>query len=180
MISLKEWMEVCNYKITEGSNYLWKCFGDDVYQLDSWSGDNRKGYSVCITFDTKDQTVYQVEVHDYKRKCAYRFINPDFKDALEAEYKSRGLDFTEATDEYEFVDLESEDDWLDKAIAIIAGEDYDTRVSIPLDLPEHELMALFKMAHEADMTFNAYLEKILRDLLADEGFIERMKSNKID
>jgi hypothetical protein len=60
-------------------------------------------------------------------------------------------------------------------LAIVAGEDYDTRVTIPLDFPEAELMVLFKQAHAADMTFNNFVEKVLREKLADEGFIERLK-----
>ena len=50
-------------------------------------------------------------------------------------------------------------------MAIKAGEEYDTRVSIPIDLPEEELMVLFKMAHERDMTFNDFVEQVLREQL---------------
>jgi hypothetical protein len=50
-------------------------------------------------------------------------------------------------------------------LAIVAGEEYDTRVSIPIDLPEAELMVLFKLAHEADMTFNDFVEQVLREQL---------------
>ena len=71
--------------------------------------------------------------------------------------------------------LESDDDWFQKALSIVAGEDYDTRVTIPIDLPEAELMVLFKAAHDADMTFNDFVEKILREKLADEGFINLLK-----
>jgi hypothetical protein len=42
-------------------------------------------------------------------------------------------------------------------------------------LPEAELMVLFKQAHAADMTFNDFVEKILREKLADEGFINLLK-----
>ena len=36
-------------------------------------------------------------------------------------------------------------------------------------------MNLFKMAHEADMTFNDYVTQILRDAFADSKFVERLK-----
>jgi predicted DNA binding CopG/RHH family protein len=82
----------------------------------------------------------------------------------------------EAWDDVDWCDLEADDDFIQKSLSIVAGEDYDTRVSIPIDLPDHELMAIFKMAHEADMTFNDFVEKILREKLADEGFVAGMKA----
>ena len=39
MITLKEWMELVDYRITEGSDYCWSCYGPDAYSLDSWNGD---------------------------------------------------------------------------------------------------------------------------------------------
>jgi hypothetical protein len=76
----------------------------------------------------------------------------------------------EAWENVDYVDLEANDDWIQKAQAIVAGEDYDTRVSIPIDLPEEELMVLFKMAHDRDMTFNDFIEQVLREQL------ERLKA----
>jgi hypothetical protein len=58
-------------------------------------------------------------------------------------------------------------DWLEKAQAIVASEVYDTRVSIPIELPDHELLVLFKMAHERDMKFNDFVEEVLKEALAD-------------
>ena len=93
---------------------------------------------------------------------------------VHGDYRDEKLN-DEAWDDTKWIDLESDDDWIQKALAIVAGEDYDTRVTIPLDLPEAELMVLFKAAHAEDMTFNDFVEKILREKLADEGFIERLK-----
>lgn len=109
--------------------------------------------------------VYEVQSHDFKNDRAYRLINPDFKDNRDSESTKRNVSLDEAWDEVNYVDLESDDDWIQKALAIAAGEDYDTRVSIPIDLPEEELMVLFKMAHERDMTFNDFVEQVLREQL---------------
>jgi hypothetical protein len=165
MITLKEWMEVADYRITEGGDYYG--FGTIGYALTSWNGD-QDGYSLEIIFDPKTQAVWQVEVCDYKHQRAYRLTNTEYKDKETNPSK-------EAWDGVQWVDLESDDDWIQKALAIRAGEDYDTRVSIPIDLPEAELMVLFKQAHAADMTFNDFVEKILREKLADAGFVERLK-----
>lgn len=165
MITLKEWMEVANYRITEGGDYF--AYGG-AYALTSWSGD-QDGYSIEIIFSPRTQEVYEVQACDYKHNRAYRLVHGDYRDEKLNE---------EAWDDVNWVDLESDDDWIQKALAIVAGEDYDTRVTIPLDLPEAELMVLFKAAHAEDMTFNDFVEKVLREALADSGFVERLKNDK--
>jgi hypothetical protein len=164
MITLKEWMEVVEYRVTEGSTFQWQCYGSNAYSLDSWDGD-RDGASFTVIFDTKTQTVYEVQSHDYKNQRAYRLVNPEFKFERDAESANRNVSLYEAWDNVNYVDLEADDDWIEKAQAIAAGEDYDIRVSIPIDLPEAELMVLFKMAHERDMTFNGFVEQVLREQL---------------
>lgn len=37
----------------------------------------------------------------------------------------------------------------------------DNRVEIPLDFSDEELLVLFKQAHEADVTFNEFVERAL-------------------
>jgi predicted HTH domain antitoxin len=41
----------------------------------------------------------------------------------------------------------------------------DNRVAIPIDLPDEELLELFKQAHYRDMTFNAFVEEILKNAI---------------
>lgn len=162
MITLKEWMEVANYRVTEGGDYF--AYGG-AYALTSWNGD-QDGYSIEIIFSPRTQEVYEVQACDYKHNRAYRLVHGDYRDEKLND---------EAWDDTKWIDLESDDDWFQKALSIVAGEDYDTRVTIPIDLPEAELMVLFKAAHDADMTFNDFVEKILREKLADEGFINLLK-----
>lgn len=161
MLTLKEWMELTEYRITEGSEYGWQCFGPNAYGLNSWSGE-QDGHSFNIEFDTRTQTVYVVEVCDYRHQRAYRIINPDYRQAYLNEAKTHGVREKEAWDDVDFVDLESDDDFIQKALAIRAGEDYDTRVSIPVDFPDDVLFTLMKQAHEQDITFNQHVENILK------------------
>ncbi len=168
MINLKEFMETVEYRITEGSDYGWNCYGSKAYSLSAWNGINGDGgWSGNIVFDTEDQTVYEVEICDYTNQRAYRIINPDFREAYNKESKDRGEFADCAWDNVKFTDLEVDSDWLEKAQAIVAGEVYDTRVSIPIELPDHELLVLFKMAHERDMKFNDFVEEILKEALAE-------------
>ena len=150
MITLKEWMEVVNYRITEGSNFMWDCYGPDSYSLDSWNGD-QDGHSFSITFDTKTQVVYEVQSHDYRNQRAYRLVNPDFASERDVESTDRSVSLSEAWDGVDYI------------------EDYDTRVTVPLDLDDHEMFTLMKMAHERDLTLNEFVEEILREQLNRMG-----------
>jgi len=166
MITLKQWLETFNYRITEGDTYGWSCYGPNARNFSAWNGlHDDGGWSGNVVFDTLTQTVYEVEVCDYTNERAYRIINSDYKKAHDNEAKSRGVSDDEAWDCVKFVDLETDEDWLTKAEAIVNGREYDTRVSIPIELPDNELLYLFKMAHERDMKFNDFVEDILKQAL---------------
>ena len=162
MITIKDFMELINYRITEGSDFCWDCYGPNAYRLDSWNGD-QNGHTVSILFDTNDQTVYETSVYDYRNDRAYRMIHPDYKDDHDTEAEGRNVNGNEAWEGVNYVDLETEEDFLEKATAIINQEDYDTRVDIPINLEDDVLFQLMKMAHERDLTLNQLFEEILRE-----------------
>lgn len=181
MITLKQWMETVNYRITEGDDYTWHCFGYNAYSLDSWDGE-QEGHTFHIIFDTRTQEVYQVEAHDYKNRRSYRLTNPDYLDAYKASVEEHGIDDV-AYDDVKFIDLETDEDWLEKAQAIFLGMDYDTRVSMPVDFTDAELLTYMKLAHEKDMTFNQLIEEALREAMKNfekdpDGFKQRAKAWK--
>ena len=164
MITLKDFMETVDYRITEGSDYCWQCYGHNAHMLDSWNGD-QDGHSLTVIFDTKTQTVYEVQAHDYVRQRAYRLVNPDFKAAHDREANQRDVNLNQAWDDVDYIDLETVEDFLEKAQAIVANEDYDTRVQVPVDFSDEELLTYMKMAHERDMTFNEFIETALRQVI---------------
>ena len=166
MITMKEWMELVDYKITEGSDYGWSCYGPNSYTLDSWNGvHGAGGYSFSIVFSTKTQKVYEVSMCDYTNDRAYRMINPKNQEKHRKEALARNVNLNEAWDECEYVELDVVDDFIQKALAIRAGEDYSTDVTVPIDLPDELLMFAFKAAHEANMTFNDWMNQMLRDFV---------------
>jgi hypothetical protein len=168
MITLKQFMETVDYRITEGSTYQWQCFGPNAYTLDSWNGE-QDGHTVSIIFDTRDQTVYQAMAYDYRRNRAYRMTNPDFKSEFDAECEDRDiLDQAWELDDgtpIKYVDLDVVEDFMEKARAIVNNEDYDTRVQVPVEFSDEELLTYMKMAHERDMTFNEFVEMALREVI---------------
>jgi len=166
MITMKEWMELVDYKITEGDTYGWSCFGPNAYQLSSWNGVHGKGgYSFNIIFSTKSHKVYQVEVCDYTNNRAYRMINPKNVEKHRKEAERRDVLENQAWDDVNYVDLDVDDDFIQKSLAIKAGEDYDTRVIMPVDFTDEELLTYMKMAHERDITFNQLVEEALREAI---------------
>jgi len=173
MITMKEWMELVDYKITEGDTFGWQCYGPNAYQLSSWNGLHDKGgWSFNIIFSTKTHKVYEVSVCDYTRNRAYRMIVENKREKHRAESEYREVNLNEAWDGVDYVDLEVDDDFIQKCLAIKAGEDYSTDVSIPLDLPDDLLMFAFKAAHAENVTFNDWMNKMLK------SFIDKVEEGK--
>ena len=164
MITLKDFMVTIEYRITDGSSYGWRCYGNDAYCIDHWD-QVQDGINLSIIFDTKNHTVYEATVYDYTTDRAYRLTNPDFIQAHKDEAKLRGSNRDEAWDDVNYIDLETDEDFLEKATAIFQRKEYDTRVIIPLTLPDNEMLVLMSMAHERDMTFNDFIEEVLREAL---------------
>jgi hypothetical protein len=163
MITMKEWMELVDYKITEGGEYGWQCYGPNAYCLDSWNGVHGKGgYSFSIIFSTKTQKVYEVTMCDYTNDRAYRMIAKNKQEKHRKEAKLLNVNLNEAWDDVDYVDLDVVDDFIQKALAIRAGEDYSTDISVPIELPDDLLMFAFKAAHEENMTFNDWMNRMLK------------------
>ena len=174
MLNMQEWMELVDYRITECSKYGWDCYGPNSYSLDSWNGvHGTGGYSFNIIFNTKSQKVYEVSVCDYTNDRAYRMINPKNVEKHRKEADLRGSNLNEAYDGVEYVDLEVNDDFIQKGLAIISGEDYDTGVLVSIDLPDDLLLDAALEAHKRNITLNEYINMALRSL------IEKVNSDKI-
>jgi predicted nuclease with TOPRIM domain len=104
---------------------------------------------------------------DYTNDRAYRMINPKFQKKHATEAEMRNVNLNEAWDDVDYVDLDVVDDFIQKALAIRAGEDYDTRVQVEVDFSDEELLQYMKMAHERDMTFNELVEEALRHAISE-------------
>lgn len=166
MISMKEWMELVDYKITEGSDYMWSCYGPNAYTLDSWNGVHGVGgHSFSIVFSTKSQKVYEVSMCDNTNNRAYRMINPKNVEKHRTESQHRGVLANQAWDNVNYIDLDVDDDFIQKALAIRTGEDYDTRVLVPVDFSDEDLLKYMKLAHERDITFNELVVQALTEAI---------------
>lgn len=104
---------------------------------------------------------------DYTNDRAYRMINTKFQEKHRKEAMERGVNLNEAWDDVDYVELDVVDDFIQKALAIRAGEDYDTRVQVEVDFSDEELLQYMKLAHQRDMTFNEFVEEALRHAIEE-------------
>lgn len=155
MITIEQFLNLIDFRVGLSNEFLWKCYGDRAQILDS------SDEKFSMIYDTMTQQVFEVKVYDYKNSRAYRMIHPDYVDAYKKEAEIRGVPSAQAWDDVDYIDLDLVEDWLEKAQAIAAGQDYDTRVKIPLDLPESDLFKLMKLAHEKDITLNQLVEHVI-------------------
>jgi hypothetical protein len=166
VITIEDFLRTVDYKITDGDPYLWSCYGPNVRSLDYWNGSHSNSVSMSIEFDTKDQTVYEMQVWDGANEREYRWIHPNYVKAHKKESKARGVKRRQSIDDRKFIDIDVEEDILSKARAIYLGEDYDTRLIVPLELNDDELFQMMKLAHERDVTLNQLVEQILTEEIA--------------
>jgi hypothetical protein len=176
MIDLKTAMEIANYKVTGGSDYLWKCFGPNARYMDFDTSNDDSSFTVI--FDSVTQLVYEVSVCDYTKNNCYRIIHPEYIETYKYEAISRNHNWKQAFDDVNYIDLEMDEDFITKAKAILNSYEYDERVEIAIDLPNELWFKLMKIAHERDITLNKLVEEIISDYISETDFYSEIDKNE--
>ncbi len=91
------------------------------------------------------------------------------------EAKEKGIDPKESLDGSKFIDLDVAEDILEKISAVVNGEEYDSRIQVPLTLPDNELFQLMKLAHENDITLNQFVEGVLKEAIDNAEMLKDWK-----
>lgn len=163
-MQLRQINDITRHNIVNGSQYLWNCY-PDPYTLDYQS----EFANLSAIFNTKTQEVYEaticVEKGPLKDARPYRWLNPEFKDAYFKECKKRGIKKSIAWDDVKYIDLDVEEDFLEKAQAIFAGQPFDSRIQVPIELDDDIMLELCMEAHKRDITLNQMVEEILRAVI---------------
>lgn len=169
-ITLQDYLSCINYEITGSEKYQGACFGPHAFYLDYWNGRHMSDHVAAnVVFDAVTQTVYEVEVWDGKNQREYRWIHPDYIIAVKNECAMKGRPFEESVPGSKYIDLDLAHDMLEKISAIHSGEDYDPRVAVEIDLTKDEQFELMKLAHEADITLNEYVKRLLEKALEKDN-----------
>ncbi len=168
MTHLKDFIEAIEYKVTGGSEYQWDCFGPNARYLDcDETEDSSSTYHASAIFDSITQQVYSIEVWDYANDREYRWIDKAYiKDHMKA-CTEHEVDVYESLDNLNYIDLDVAEDILEKVNAIINRVDYDTRVKVPVDFSDEDLLQYMKLAHEMDITFNELVERAIKAAIED-------------
>ena len=165
---LKQVNEITNHRITEGSEYCWNCYPNARYL----SYESEFAH-VSVLYSTETQEIYEADVSvkvdnwfdEDKNMRPYRWLNPEYKDAMISEAKTRKVKWRKAWDDVKWIDLEVEEDFLEKAKAIFNGESHDKRIQVPIDLEDDVMLQLCMEAHKRDITLNQMVEKVLREVI---------------
>jgi hypothetical protein len=161
MLTVKQWLEIVNYRVTEGGEYNPELYSQHAYSLTSWNGVSGTGsHNLDIVFDTVTQEVFEATVHDGTNNRAYRIINPAYSDRNQPET---------AWCVVKYIDLDVVEDFVEKATAIVAGKDYDTRVMMSFDLDSELELEMYRNAHRLDITVNEYIERALNELIKSKA-----------
>jgi hypothetical protein len=170
-MKLEQYIKAIDYKIGEGSKYTWYSFGDNARYLDFDNDCDSAGCFITGIFDQKTQQVYSVEFHNYDTNVAYRWIDPNFKESYQKEQSEKGFSDETEYESFKIVNIEVEDDILEKIEYFLLSGSYDTRIKVPLDLDDELLFDLMKMAHEKDITLNQLIGNVI------EQSIEKYERN---
>jgi hypothetical protein len=165
-MELKKIIEVFGYKIADGSEFTWQCYGSNARYLD-FESEYAHG---SVIFDAKTQVVYEAEISakedgDDNLPGPYRYFNPEFKSAYILECGERGVNPISAWDDVKWIDLEVAEDFFEKANAIFNNLPFDRRIQIPLDLTDDLMLHLAMEAHKRDITLNQMVELILKEAI---------------
>lgn len=165
-MQLKQVNDVLDHKITNGSDFLWNCYGSTARFLDYSS----EFAEATVIFDSTTQEIYEATITSNDlSKQPYRWLNPNTKQDFLDECHNKELNPALAWDDTEYIDLETEEDFFEKAHAVFNNLPYDERVQLPLDLTTDELHDLMKLAHERDITLNQLIAEILLNAIEEKN-----------
>lgn len=161
VLDIKDFFEAIGYHITGSTEFSWTCFGPNARYIDC-DLDPVNTVSISAVFDTVTQAVYSIEAWDYNNDKYYRWIDPGYVALHKQECELHGINPNEAIDDKAVYDVELPEDILEKVKAMVTGQEYDERITTPLDISEKDLFKLMTLAHEEDVTLNEYICDVLK------------------
>lgn len=126
-MNLQAVFEATQFKISGGSPFFWTCFGPFARRI-TFSANDCSQDDVDVIFDANSQVVYEIEFYP-TLDTAYRWINPEFKDAFLQEYQDRGLDPTIVDGSEYWIDVSLGLDLVAKIKSYFLSYDVANRVS---------------------------------------------------
>lgn len=144
--------------------FAMNCFGPAVY----YSSEDLADYSIHACLSKSLDRVFIAEICDYRNNRAYVILDRDWKQAYINESERVGVKWDDAFEGVKFVELETDDDFMKKAQAIVAGKPYSKKVDTVFSINAGLKSAIQQKANAAGSTVDLYIENIIKDALANE------------
>lgn len=164
-MTLHDFFSMFDYKVTEGSEFYWNCFGPNCRFIELKNNE----IGGCVVFSKEDQEILQAEVYDEAKNVAYRWMPPSAKEKYFTECEVRNVPKMEAWEGCDFIDVETVNEFSDIVKSLIQGEplegDFEGDMDVELELPHHVIVFLSLEAHKRNITLNEMINIVLRDML---------------
>lgn len=169
--TMQDFMKLTNYRINEGNEYGWPCFGSNPFILESWNG-QQNGYSFTVVYDTIDNYIYQLSACDFKNSVAFQWTDPAYVGAYKDECMARKEYPAYAWDTVQYQEIIQVSAFFVLAEEIIErhlGEDsISQNVSYVVeDIPKELLYQIRAIAKERGITPNRLISETLQTIWID-------------
>lgn len=162
---MEAYIRAIEFKITDGDNFLWKCFGPNARFLESLDGD----FHVSAVFDTVTRRIYEASISStYSGDIGYRWIDMDYIEAYKEEAASRNVDWMQLCDDKRWAMTDDFDDIIDKITKITRGEEYDPRVILYLELDDDVKEMVENAATLLGISIEEFVERALKETIKEE------------
>lgn len=161
IMQLQDIITAAQFKISEGSEYQWACYGENARFLDFQS--DFEDVSASCVFDSQNQTVYEATL--YLAEKAYRWLNPEFAEAMRNESFERDIDPRVFLDEYHFSDCEVSEDLIEKITDAFETGTCTNDIVIPLNLTPEQEELFARLPEGTDL--NEFITQGLMDTVAE-------------
>ena len=162
---LAAYMNAIDYKVTDGSEFLWDCFGPNARFLDRSDDD----YHVSAVFDNRTHQVYEVSISStYDGDVRYRWIDLNFINDYKAEAENKGTRWDQFCDDMNWHLTDTYEDILDKVECILNGREYDKRVVLSLEFDDDVKEMIQQAADIQGITIDEFIERALKAVIEEE------------
>lgn len=159
-------LDKIQYNVGEVSEFLWKSLGGGCR---IWSFNDMYNEDVGSFVVNKAGDVLELEVYHIRENgenICYRWVHECYRDEYLKEDVQSTINFDE-DEKINFVDLDEEQDCLEKLFAIVNSKEFDSRIQVVTNISDSDFAQIAKMAHEADITFNEQVNLILSLVVSD-------------
>jgi hypothetical protein len=125
--------------------------------------------------DVYGKTAISLEVYGFefnKLICVYDIVSQEVLEII-AKDDAAGKSYVWQTSDIKglgnyrdyLIELEAEEDILEKAEAIFFNKPYDSRIVVPIDIKDEDFLLYAKAAHKLDITINEFFEKAIQEMV---------------